>query len=142
MVSIFIVCSSIYLRLSFIGRVCQNQYHWRCAKPETITHYGEKKSFLCNQCSNNSSATRSTYRSTNESSKIIKSSDSSDTDLHRDFSNLPSKASAHSTPVNAIRYFDEKQQTVQTYRTAKTSELDDYLTPSIDDHEYPANCGK
>lgn len=100
----------------FSGRICQDSYHWRCVKPETISHYGENSNFICEKCNNNelhSSRVSPTPRLSNAGIRI-KSPDSTETD-YRNFANIPSKLStspARDTPVvNTVRYFEEKQQT-------------------------------
>jgi hypothetical protein len=102
-------------------------------KPETISQYGENENYVCDKC-HDGTTTSSSYRVTNGGIKI-KSTDSTETD-YRDFVSLPSKkhstSSTETNVVNAIRYFEEKQQT----QTPKTSELDGYLLSHTNENEY------
>ena len=73
------------------GRVCHGSYHWRCVKPETISHYGENTHFICDKCNDNitTTTTSPTHRVSNGGIRI-KSPDSSETD-YRNFVSIPSK---------------------------------------------------
>jgi hypothetical protein len=116
-----------------VCRICHDSYHWRCIKPETISHYGENTHFICEKC-NDSTITTNTnpsYRLSNDGIKI-KSSDSSEID-YRNFANIPSKLNTtptkDTTVVNAIRYFEEKQQQQQpSHRILKLNEDDGHLS--------------
>ena len=108
-------------------------------KPETISHYGENAHFICDKCNDSiTTTTSSSQRLTNGGIKI-KSSGSSETD-YRDFVNVPSKLNTtptkDTTVVNAIRYFEEKQQPPsQTHRISKLVEHDSYLSSQINGKE-------
>jgi len=106
-------------------------------KPETISHYGENKNFICDKCNDNLTTTNTSpsHRLSNGGIKI-KSSDSSETD-YRNFASIPSKLNpipAKDTAViNAIRYFEEKQQQQQqqspsTHKISKLNENDGHLS--------------
>jgi hypothetical protein len=104
-------------------------------KPETITHYGENTNFLCDKCNDNIPTTNTSlsHRVPNSGIKI-KSPNSSETD-YRNFASIPSKLNSiptkDTTVVNAIRYFEEKQQQQQapsTHKISKLNEIDGHLS--------------
>lgn len=103
-----------------LGRICHGSYHWRCVRPETISHYGENTQFICDKCHE--------HINTNIPSAHrirIKSPDSSETD-YRNFVGIPSKFNGTSTKettvINAVRYFEDKQQHVSNQSiTSKTN---------------------
>ncbi|CAF3962305.1 unnamed protein product [Adineta steineri] len=114
-----------------ICRICDGSYHWRCVKPDMISHYGENTHFVCDKCNDNITGTtsNSSQRQINGGVKV-KSHNTSEAD-YRDFANLPSKLSTTSTKdtsvVSAIRYFEEKQQQQIPNKTSKLNETDDHL---------------
>ncbi|CAM4758763.1 unnamed protein product [Rotaria magnacalcarata] len=117
-----------------VCRTCHGSYHWRCVKPETISHYGEHENYICEKC-NDGTTSNSPQRVPNGGIKI-KSTDSIIRD-YRDFVSVPSKAnSAETNVLSAIRYFEEKQQQSQTKKTTKISELDAYLPVQTNEREY------
>lgn len=123
LIEIYIFSSSIIK-----GRVCHGSYHWRCVKPETISHYGENTHFICDKCNDNITTTTSpTHRLSNGGIRI-KSPDSSEMD-YRNFVNIPSKLNTIPTKdtsvVNTVRYFEEKQQQ-QGPSIAKSSKLNEH----------------
>ncbi|UJR23107.1 hypothetical protein I4U23_026128 [Adineta vaga] len=125
-----------------ICRICDGSYHWRCIKPEMITHYGENAQFICDKCddSNTESTTNSHQRQTNGGIKI-KSPNASEAD-YRDFANVPSKLNAtptkDTTVVNVIRYFEEKQQQQQQQQSpqklTKSNDIDEQNSTQTNGH--------
>ncbi|CAF4372358.1 unnamed protein product, partial [Rotaria sp. Silwood2] len=123
-----------------VCRICHGSYHWRCVKPETISHYGENENYICDKC-NDVTTTNLSPRTTNGGIKI-KSTDSVITD-YRDFASIPSKINSTETNVlNTIRYFEEKQQQAQIYKPTKASELDSYLPLQINERDYHQRNGQ
>lgn len=111
-------------------------YHWRCSKVETVTYYGESKSFVCDSCSDNSLKNESSLHSKPDVSKSKPLMSSTTNDHHQNYTGSSPNLS------HVIRYADERQQTPQTYRRIKTDEYDNYRSPSINGHEYSSRYGK
>jgi hypothetical protein len=121
----------IYMISFHIGRVCHGSYHWRCVKPETISHYGMNDNYICDKC-NDSTTSNPTYRISNGGNQT-KSTDSLEAD-YQDFVSVPSKT--NSTESSNNRYFDDKQRQAPTHKTTKVSELDDYIPSKYNGNEY------
>jgi hypothetical protein len=122
------------ISINNIGRVCHGSYHWRCVKPETISHYRENEKYVCDKC-NDAPMSNSSNRLTNGGNKM-KTNDPIDIE-YQDFSNVPSTSNSTETNVvNTIRYFEGKQQQSQPQRTTKLSELDSYLPLQTNGIEY------
>lgn len=129
-------------RTSFIGllgRICHGSYHWRCVRPETISHYGENTQFICEKCHEHMSTNgASTHRLSNGGIRI-KSPDSSETD-YRQFVGIPSKFNGTSTKdttvINTVRYFEDKQQHASTIPKVTKSNGHhngkNHITPHLD----------
>jgi hypothetical protein len=120
------------------GRICHGSYHWRCIRPDTLSHYGENTHYICGKCTESVTTTTTrpnpTQRLTNGGIKI-KSPNLSETD-YRDFANIPSKLNSaptkDTTVGNTIRYFEEQQQQQQqqpAHRISKPNEFDEYVSP-------------
>lgn len=92
------------------------------------THYGENAPFVCDKCDDNAMgmSTNSLSRQANGGIKI-KSPNSSEAD-YREFANVPSKLNATPTRdtavVNAVRYFEEKQQQQSPQKLPRSNEID------------------
>jgi len=105
-------------------------------KPETISHYGENAHFICDKCNDNITTTTTTvslpHRLSNSGIKI-RTADSFETD-YRNFVSIPSKLNTtptkDTTVVNAIRYFEEKQQQQlpSANKISKLNEFDVHLS--------------
>ncbi len=131
-----------FLILINLGRVCHGSYHWRCVKPERISHlYGGNNNYICNKC-NDDATINSSQRLSNGSSRT-KSLESFDIN-YRDFVSVPSKTSSIESSVeNTIRNFeDQPQQESRSYKTTEESELDDYLPSQTNENEYHHQNGK
>ncbi|CAF1327740.1 unnamed protein product [Adineta ricciae] len=121
-----------------ICRVCDGSYHWRCVKPEMTTHYGENAPFVCDKCDDNltGTSTNSLARQANGGIKI-KSLNSSEAD-YREFANVPSKLNATPTRdtavVNAVRYFEEKQQQQSPQKLPRSNEIDGQYSTQANGH--------
>ncbi|CAF4328596.1 unnamed protein product [Rotaria sp. Silwood2] len=122
-----------------VCQLCHGSYHWRCVQPETICHYGENTHFICDKCNYSSTATTTTanpsYRLSNGSIQI-KSPDSSAID-YRDFASIPPKLNTiptkDTTVVNAVRYFEEKQQQQQPHTMNQINEFNEHLSSQTKD---------
>ena len=113
-----------FLNLNYVfiyfskGRVCQGSYHWRCVRPNTLSHYGESTQYVCDKCNNENGTTKtvsSTHRLSNGGIRI-KSPNLTEIE-YREFASIPSKLNSIPTKEtnvgNTVRYFEGKQQTNQ-----------------------------
>ena len=107
----FLIEQFFFCYVDFLsGRLCQSAYHWRCLKREASSFYDDNTHFICEKCSDmmtlTTTSTSSTSRMTNSGLRI-KSSNSSE-DLSTTVPN--NKSNQENNVVQAIRYFEEKQQ--------------------------------
>lgn len=131
LVSILFYLNYIFIYFSK-GRVCHGAYHWRCVRPDTISHYGENTQYVCDKCNTENATTRtvsSTHRLPNGGIRI-KSPNLTETE-YREFANIPSKLNSiptkETTVGNTIRYFEGKQQQ-QTHQLSKSNDFNGIIS--------------